>query len=75
MPRKPKNDAPPGGWDCPGYNPDLKPVRYAAGTKVVNGKVEWVWKPVDAKYLAECAALKSPVAEKPAIRVRTRQKT
>jgi hypothetical protein len=63
--RKPKDDTPKGGWDTPGV-PDLsqQSTHYAAGTKKVKGKLEWVWKPVDEKYLNR--------NELPKVRKRTR---
>lgn len=67
MPRKPKDDTPKGGWDCPGV-PDLsrKPTLYADGVKSVRGRLEWKWKPVDDAYLHRGATA-------PKIRVRTRK--
>jgi hypothetical protein len=62
MARKPKDDTPPGGWDCPAVDGKLDPrpaTMVAVGTrKIRNGPLVWVWKPVELT---------------PTVRVRTRK--
>ena len=78
MPKKQESFDPPGNDFV-----DLPAKRYAAGTQMVNGKLEWVWKPVDRQYKkwvveqkAKAANGVKPAPEyapKPAIRQRVRR--
>jgi hypothetical protein len=69
MPRKVKDGAPPGGWEPPGESPIRRPERIAVGSKMVRGKLEWVWKAVTDKMWEEMQA-----KEAPAPKVRNRRR-
>lgn len=76
MARKPKDDTPAGGWQTPavdGKCDPRPPEQYAHGVKTVRGRLEWRWKPVDAKYLAQQQAARVQ-PEPPAVRVRVRER-
>jgi hypothetical protein len=70
MPRKPKDDTPPGGWLAPGMADEYgnraiatDQPRYAAGVKTVHGKKVWICKPttpaVRAKWEREWKKLRA----------------